>query len=44
MKKICIFLLCVGIFSGCASNNELENLFADDGKWIPINQVGVNQQ
>lgn len=44
MKKICIFLLCVGIFSGCASQNELESLFADDGKWIPINQVGAKQQ
>lgn len=44
MRRICIFLLCVGIFSGCASKNELENLFADDGKWIPINQVGAQQQ
>lgn len=44
MKRICIFLLCVGIFSGCASKNELENLFADDGEWIPINQVGVQQK
>lgn len=44
MKRICIILLCLGIFSGCANKNELENLFADDGKWIPINQVGAKQQ
>ena len=39
MKKICVFILCVGILCGCASKNELEKLFADDDKWIPINQV-----
>lgn len=43
MKRIYVLLLCISIFSGCASKNELENLFADDGKWIPINQIGQQQ-